>query len=239
MSDEQAILVATRVPAPDEQEGAPERARWELAALTGRLRTLDRELAEIQHHNRVLTRALAAERAETQRLRQSDTYRLGAATVELIRHPARSVPRLARAGLRRLKRRGRRTPPPANRTATSVTRLPGRSTPVRLPAHLYVAIGLEAETLHTFVRTLQQRLLVNADHVPVVVTDCPTFALLRNFGVIFEYLPDRYTWLRHRPGQPWDDVLSERLAHLYRDHTAVRTVIVDRRQPPTLAELLR
>ena len=73
----------------------------------------------------------------------------------------------------------------------------------------------------------------------MVVTDCPSFALLRDLGVLIEYLPDRATWERHRPDRPWDDVLSQRLTRLYRDHDTARTIIVDRDQPPTLADLLR
>jgi hypothetical protein len=102
-----------------------------------------------------------------------------------------------------------------------------------------VAIGLDLAAVREFVLTLRQRLLVNPDHRPVVVTDCPDFPLLRELGVLLEYLPDRATWERHRPDRPWDDVLSRRLTRLYRDHDACRTVIVDAAQPPTLADLLR
>jgi len=232
---------AGRGPAVDEPgaAGALERARWELAAMAGRLRTLDCELAESRHRYAHVSRELARERDEARALRQSDTYRLGKATVALARHPVRSVPRLARAVLRRL-RRGILSSRRSRRTGAAATpRRPATTTPQRLPVHLYVAIGLNAEALGSFVRTLNQRLLVNADHAPVVVTDCPTFSLLRDLGVVLEYLPDPHTWQRHRPDVGWDEVLSERLSRLYRDHGSVRTVIVDRLHPPTLAELLR
>jgi hypothetical protein len=235
------VTVPARRPAPADEPGPAglslERARWELAAMAGRLRTLDRELTVTRRQNVLLTRELARERQHARALRQSDTYRLGKAAVELVRHPLSTAPRLARAVLRRLKRgelRSRRT-----NTAVATRRPAAPTAPQRPPVHLYVAIGLDAETLRTFVRTLNQRLLVNADHSPVVVTDCPTFALLRKLGVVLEYLPDRHTWQRHRPDVSWDDVLSERLSRLYRDHASVRTVIVDRLHPPTLAELLR
>ncbi|MGK5678751.1 hypothetical protein [Actinoplanes sp. URMC 104] len=136
--------------------------------------------------------------------------------------------RLMRVVLRRLR--------PARRVSTTVTpALP----PPRTPAHLYVVIGLEYEAVREFVLTLRQRLLVDADHRPVVLTDCPSFALLRDLGVLLEYLPDRATWEQHRPDRSWEDVLAERLSRLYRDHGTVRTIIVDRAHPPTLAELLR
>jgi len=227
----------TEQEAPADEAGALERARWELAAMAGRLRTLDRELADSLRLREQLTRELARERDGARALRQSDTYRLGKATVSLVRHPVKSVPRLAGAVLRRLRRGALRSG--RARAAADTRRPAATAAPQRLPVHLYVAIGLDAGTLGSFVRTLNQRLLVNADHTPVVVTDCSTFSLLRNLGVVLEYLPDRHTWQRHRPDVPWDEVLSERLSHLYRDHASVRTVIVDRVHPPTLAELLR
>jgi hypothetical protein len=104
---------------------------------------------------------------------------------------------------------------------------------------LYVLIGLNDEGLRDFVLTLRQRLLVNPDHRPVVVTDNPSFSLLRDQGVLLEYLPDRAIWDRHRPDESWNDMLTRRLAQLYRDHDAARTIVVDRTQPPTLADLLR
>jgi hypothetical protein len=201
--------------------------------MAGRLRTLDRELAENQAAHDELVKELAREREHGRQLRQSDTYRLSRAVVALVRNPMGSAPRLGRAVLRRL-RKGRRTGGAAPRRERDPAA--GRK---RHPVHLYVAIGLDAPALRSFVRTLNQRVLVNADHTPVVVTDCSSFALLRDLGVIMEYLPDRRTWHQHRPDQPWDEVLSERISWFYRDHASVRTVIVDRLHPPTLAELLR
>jgi hypothetical protein len=235
---DQVIVPARREPPSEDQsaieQSAIERARWELAAMAGRLRMLDRQLADSRAENERLTQELAREREHARALRQSDSYRLGKATVSLLKHPVRSTPRLARAVLRRLRPGQRRTAaiPAARRPA-------GSAAAARLPVHLYVAVGLNAEALRAFVQTLNQRLLVNADHSPVVVTDCPAFALLRKLGVVLEYLPDQRTWQTHRPDLPWDDVLFERLSRLHRDHDSVRTVIVDRRHPPTLAELLR
>lgn len=223
--------MTTTVPAQTHDDR--ERARWELAAMAGRLRTLDRRLAESQEENEQLVKELARERRLVRQLRESNTYRLGQATVALVRNPIGSAPRLGRAVLRRLLNRDRTGAASQPREKTAPR---GRK---RNPVHLYVAIGLDAAALRTFVRTLNQRVLVNADHTPVVVTDCPEFALLRDLGVIMEYLPDRHTWHRHRPGQPWEEVLAERIAWFYRDHASVRTVIVDRTHLPTLAELLR
>ena len=62
---------------------------------------------------------------------------------------------------------------------------------------------------------------MHADHLPVVLTDCASFRHARAGGVILEYLPDADTWERHRPGVPWDDLLTDRLARLFRDHGCV------------------
>jgi hypothetical protein len=56
--------------------------------------------------------------------------------------------------------------------------------------------------------------------------------------VVLEYLPDARTWLRHRPGVPWDDLLTDRLAQVFRDHGCARTAVIDPDRPPTLADLL-
>ena len=159
-----------------------------------------------------------------------ESYRLGVGLVSLVKDPLRSLPRLTRALLRRIRRR-----PPAR--PTPVRRAPAAAQ--RPPAHLYVALGLDLPAVRDFVLTLRQRMQVSPDHRPVVLTDCASFALLRDHGVLLEYLPDRATWHRHRPDRPWEDVLSQRMSRLYRDHDAARTIMVDRDQPLTLAELLR
>ncbi|GAA2623233.1 hypothetical protein [Paractinoplanes durhamensis] len=209
---------------------APERARWELAAMAGRLRSLEVKLAEEQANAEEMRRERDRERRRLERLQHSESYRLGYGLVSLVKDPVHTVPRIARAVLRRLR----------GRHAAGVAGV--RKVPVaaqRPPAHLYVAIGLDTVAVREFVLTLQQRLLVNPDHRPIVVTDCPSFALLRDLGVLLEYLPDRATWEKHRPDRPWDDLLSQRLTRLYRDHDTARTIMVDRAQLPTLADLLR
>ena len=221
----------TRIAPPREPLDQMERARWELAAMAGRLRSLEAKLVEEQQHAETMRKERDRERRRADRLRGSESYRLGYGLVSLIKDPVHSVPRLSRAVLRRLRRRE-----PGARPAG-----PGRA-PVaaqRPPVHLYVVIGLDTAGVRDFVLTLRQRLLVSPDHRPVVVTDSPQFSVLRDLGVLLEYLPDRATWEQHRPDRSWEDVLSERLSRLYRDHDTVRTIIVDRSQPPSLADLLR
>jgi hypothetical protein len=229
---DQTVPDQTKVPARPEPVDRLERARWELAAMAGRLRSLEARLVEERQNAETMRKERDRERRRADRLRDSGSYRLGYGLVSLIKDPAHAVPRLCRAIVRRLRGGG---------SGNGVTDGAGRA-PVaarRPPVHLYVVIGLDADAVREFVLTLRQRLLVRPDHRPVVVTDSPSFALLRNLGVLLEYLPDRATWERHRPDQPWDDVLSQRLSRLYRDHDTVRTIIVDRSQPPELADLLR
>lgn len=224
-------MAETKVPVRREPLDKLERARWELAAMAGRLRTLEARLLEEQQNGEAMRKERDRERRRADKLRGSESYRLGYGLVSLIKDPLHTVPRLSRAVLRRMP--GRRVPgkPAGPRRAPVAAQRP--------PVHLYVVIGLDASAVRDFVLTLRQRLLVNPDHRPVVMTDSPSFSLLRDQGVLLEYLPDRATWEQHRPDRSWEDVLSERLSRLYRDHDTVRTVIVDRTQPPTLADLLR
>jgi hypothetical protein len=210
---------------------ALERARWELAAMAGRIRSLEAELADEQQNAETMRKERDRERRRADRLRGSESYRLGFGLVSLVKDPLHATPRLTRAVLRRLRHRSGAASPDTPPKAPVAAQ--------RLPVHLYVAIGLGDDAVRDFVLTLRQRLLVNPDHRPVVITDSPSFALLRDLGVLLEFLPDRATWDRHRPDLIFEDVLTRRLTRLYRDHDAVRTIIVDRAQPPTLADLLR
>lgn len=187
-----------------------DRLRWEVATLAGRLRTCQAERDDWQARHDEAARERDRQRAALRAVRGSRAYRLGSALLSLARRRPAAPPR-----------------PRAERQA-----------PPETPAHVYVAIGLTPETLRTFTRALAQRILVHADHLPVVVTDCPEFRSARIPGVMLEYLPDAPTWRRHRPDVPWDDVLTERLARLFQDHRCVRTAVIDPQRPPALADLL-
>jgi hypothetical protein len=197
-----------------------ERIRWELAALAGRLRTLEAERDELRARHDEAARERDQHREQARALRQSRSFRVGRALVSLARPPVQI--------LRRLRRRA----------VTPARRGPAALPAAPLPTHVYVAVGLDQEALRTFTRALAQRIVVHADHLPVVVTDCAAFRHARAAGVVLEYLPDAPTWAKHRPGVPWDDLLTERLARLFADHGCVRTVVVDPDRPPTLADLL-
>jgi hypothetical protein len=101
-----------------------------------------------------------------------------------------------------------------------------------------VAVGLSRDGSQALIRALRQRIVVDGDHVPVVVTDQPALRGLQVPGVVLEYLPDPQTWSRHDPGEDWESLLAGRVAQLCRDHGANEAVVVDPRDPPTLARLL-
>jgi hypothetical protein len=211
------------------RDRALERARWELAALTGRLRTVEAERDDWRTRYDAAARDRDRQRDVVRALQRSGSYRVGRALAALARDPVRTPPQLVGQAVRRMLHR-----PPATLREPRVRR---PAAPV--PAYVYLAFGLAQEDLSAFLRAVRQRVVVDADHVPVVLTDCPSFRSLRTPGVLLEYLPDAATWQRHRPDMPWDDVLADRLARLFSDHGCARTVIVDRDDPPTLADLLR
>ncbi len=107
-----------------------------------------------------------------------------------------------------------------------------------MPARVYVAVGLTEPAANDLVKVLRQRILVDADHVPVVVTDQVAVAGLRVPGVVLEYLPDPQTWARHNPDESWEGLLAGRVALLCHDHNATSTHVIDPNDPPTLARLL-
>jgi hypothetical protein len=193
-------------------------ARWEAATLAGRLRCVEDERDQaVRDRDRQRELVLA--------LRRSRSYRLGRTLVDLARDPVRNGPVIAGRAARRLRRgpvvAARRTPVPA-----------------AVPARVYVAVGLSGPASYALVRALRQRILVDADHLPVLVTDQPSLRGLQVPGVVLEYLPDAATWARHDPGAGWEALLTGRIAQLCRDHRAARAVVVDPRDPPTLARLL-
>jgi hypothetical protein len=188
----------------------------DMQSLVVRLRTIEQERDAWRSRCAGLAGERDEEREAARRLRGSGSYRLGRGLVTLARDPLR------------LMRRMRRVPATVRRKTVKRP----------LQARLYVAIGLDLDRLREFAQTVRRRVLVEPDHRAVILTDNPEFSLLRRSGLILEYLPDRLTWERHRPGQPWDVVLSERLSRLFAEHDATEVVFVDPERPPTLPEML-
>ena len=204
-------------------------ARWEVATLTGRLRCLEAERdAAVRDRDR--TRELV------RALRRSPSYRIGRVLVDLATDPVRNGPTIAGRAARRLGRRRFLTVFRRGEARTLATRRKPPAPPV--PARVYVAVGLSRPASNDLVRALRQRILVDADHLPVVVTDQPALCGLQVAGVVLEYLPDPQTWARHYPGSGWESLLAGRIAQLCRDYRAAGALVVDPRDPPTLARLL-
>jgi len=203
-----------------------ELARWQVATLTGRLRSVEAERdAAVRDRDR--------QHDLVCRLRRSPSYRIGRILADLARDPVRNGPAMAFRAARRL----RRHPAAPARRAAPVTSA-GTVPPAAAPARVYVAVGLSRPDSQALIRALRQRILVDGDHLPVVLTDQPALRGLQVPGVVLEYLPDAQTWSRHDPGRGWDTLLAGRIAQLCRDYGAVAAEVVDPRDPPTLARLL-
>jgi hypothetical protein len=194
-------------------------ARWQVATLTGRLRCVEDERdAAVRDRDR--THDLV------RKLRRSRSYRIGRILTDLARDPVRHGPALVCRAARRVRRPGP-APAPRKRRVVPPT-----------PARVYVAVGLSRAASQALIRALRQRIVVDGDHLPVVVTDQLALRGLQVPGVVLEYLPDPDTWARHDPGEDWESLLAGRVAQLCRDHGAVGATVIDPRDPPTLARLL-
>ncbi|HEY0530645.1 MAG TPA: hypothetical protein VGD29_03510 [Actinoplanes sp.] len=194
-------------------------ARRQVATLTGRLRCVEDERdAAVRDRDRTLELV--------RKLRRSRSYRIGRILTDLARDPVRTGPALVGRAARRVRRPSEVAAPKS-----------GRAVPPT-PARVYVAVGLSRTASHALIRALRQRIVVDGDHLPVVVTDQRALKGLQVPGVVLEYLPDPDTWSRHDPGEDWESLLAGRIAQLSRDHGANGAVVVDPRDPPTLARLL-
>jgi hypothetical protein len=194
-------------------------ARWQVATLTGRLRCVEDERdAAVRDRDR--THDLV------RKLRRSPSYRIGRILTDLARDPVRHGPALVCRAARRVRRAGPAPTPRQRRVVPPA------------PARVYVAVGLSQSASQTLIRALRQRIVVDGDHLPVVVTDQLALQGLQLPGVVLEYLPDPQTWARHEPGGDWESLLAGRVAQLCRDHGATAATVIDPRDPPTLARLL-
>lgn len=73
---------------------------------------------------------------------------------------------------------------------------------------------------------------------PVLVTDCMAFALFRDAGLIFEYLPAPAVRQRHAPDLAWDVYIARRLERLRHKWAPVRIVAVGATARDVLARQL-
>jgi hypothetical protein len=129
--------------------------------------------------------------------------------------------RRARNVLRRLTRSARRRVPG------------GQSSPDRSPfvvnarpIHAYIVLESSPAELQRLLSRIAQESGHSRDHTPVIFTDSTDFSAIAESGTVFEYLPDREMWQRHRPDWLWDSFVQERLAELDRCYRPDKTIVV-------------
>lgn len=226
-------------PLPDETDLGPllDDARREIETLTRRLHSVGVSRDVWRGRYEASARERDRDRARLAEVERSEPYRLARAVVWFTERVARRSPRRMRAATeravkrclsfaeRRWSRRGHSGAAPSG--------------PASVPGQLYVALGFDLDGLRGLLRVIQQYLLIRPEQVPVVVTDCPQFSLLRHFGIVLEYVPDRQSFERHGVEVDWHPMLGERLALIRRDHRCTRTVVVEPGEVPTLSQLIR
>lgn len=229
----------------------------EVKAVTDRARKLEAEYRKaISERNRERDRANA--------LLRSTSYRFGNLIVMLAKHPVRTsrrilvkVWRLAKgslrtAGIHRATKVSANIPTKDVRPSAApdeVVRNNKRSdggTPEsrrsilsdEFPVYSYVALGFDEAKLRELASSVRQYALVRGNHVPMIITDSPSFALVRHTGVAVEYIPDQETWEKHRSDMGWALLRTVRLAYLLRTHKPANTFFVSPLEPLDLPALL-
>lgn len=94
-----------------------------------------------------------------------------------------------------------------------------------LPVHAYVVLEPRRGELEKLLKRLT-RTSSSDKHRPVIFTDGMDFPTIAATTIAFEYVPDRATWQQHRPDQPWEDFVRNRLTELDRCHRPTETVVV-------------
>lgn len=119
-------------------------------------------------------------------------------------------------------------------TGSAWRRVPGgQSSPDRSPLvvnarpiQAYIVLGSSPAELQRLLSRIAQEPGHSRDHTPVIFTDSTDFSAIAESGTIFEYLPDREMWQRHRPDWLWDSFVKERLAELDRCYRPSKTIVV-------------
>jgi hypothetical protein len=212
------------------ERDALSRANRRLTAAEQQIRRLERERDEWRARHEKAVAELAALR-DVHR-----AHRIAQVLLLAVREPRVGWPRIGAAVRRRLPIRSRARGRTATGTPAGTAARPAAR--ANWSTCLYIAIGLDLDHLRALTRTVAEAALVAGDHVPVVVTDCVRFSLLRDAGVVFEYIPSRDTWQAARPDVPWETMRARRLSHLARLHAPLRTVVVSNAGVPHLADLL-
>ena len=100
------------------------------------------------------------------------------------------------------------------------------------PIHAYVALQPTPAELQHLLSRIAGQPEHSRDHIPVIFTDSTDFSVIAESGAVFEYLPDRETWLRHRPDWPWNGFVEQRLAELDHCYRPAVTIVVSSPDDP-------
>ena len=87
-----------------------------------------------------------------------------------------------------------------------------------LPTRAYLLLGADRSGVQDIARWIRAEAMMAADHMPLLITDAPFFAIIRDVGIPFEYLPSKDQWEQHRPSIPWVDMAERRLDAIYTAH---------------------
>jgi len=184
----------------------------------------------------------------------SIVLRLGLVLARAITNPRVGIPHLARAVWRRIPAPARR---PASRIVGGLRRRLARPGPVPQPSpdsraevqrlaaapvppfrrrstSTYLAFGYDIDQLRRLSRLAAQAASVTGDPSVLIITDCVDFSMLRDTGLLLEYVPDRATWAKHRGDADWESFRSQRVSQVTVAHHSVRTIVAP---PGTISDL--
>jgi hypothetical protein len=100
------------------------------------------------------------------------------------------------------------------------------------PIHAYVALEATPAELQRLLSRVAGQPGHSRDYTPVIFTDSTDFSAIAESGAVFEYLPDREIWQRHRPDWPWEGFVQQRLAELDRCYRPAKTIVVSSPDDP-------
>jgi hypothetical protein len=205
-----------------------------VALLSARIAELEKERDSWRRKARLAARERDQAKSALDTLRRSKSYRVVRAIAMLVKDPIRITPRLIRSLFRvAIGRRPGFFPAPKATQAPALDAT-DEATPVltdTLTVSAYIAFGLDMEALRALARLASQCAVVCGNHVPLIVTDLPSFSLLRDTGLAIEYVPNREIWELNRTDVDWDRFRSDRLGHLFRMHRPSRAFFLEASVP--------
>lgn len=93
-----------------------------------------------------------------------------------------------------------------------------------LPVTLVIVLGTDRPTFETTVDEIARLQLITAGFRPVIVTDQPSFAVVRRYGYPMELLSPRDLWEAEDTDTSWDEYARERIALVHATYRASASV---------------